>query len=293
MEAKKRLGRGLAALIGDDLPQVTIGEADAAAAASTSGLKTVPVAELAPSPDNPRKVFDEAELEELARSIAGKGVLQPVVARPARQGAARYEIVAGERRWRAAQRAGVHEIPVVVRDLSDAEALEIMLIENIQRSDLNAMEEALGYARLMEQFNYTQQQLAETLSKSRSHVANTLRLLGLPDAVKRMVANGELSAGHARALIVTDDPVSLAEKVAQLGLSVRETEKLARGRQQDKPPRKKDEKSPDIAALEKRLEEALGLKAEIRDNGRGAGRLCIGYRHMEQLDDIIGRLLGS
>ena len=292
-KAKKRLGRGLAALIGDDLPPVTIGEADEAASSTTSGLKTVPVAELAPSPDNPRKTFDEAELEELARSIAGKGVLQPVVARPARKGPARYEIVAGERRWRAAQLAGVHEIPVVVRDLSDAEALEIMLIENIQRSDLNAMEEALGYARLMEQFHYTQQQLAETLSKSRSHVANTLRLLTLPEDVKKMVANGELSAGHARALIVTDDPVSLAKKVAQLGLSVRETEKLARRKPQDWPSGRKDGKTPDIAALEKRLEEALGLKVEISDNGRGAGRLSIRYRRMEQLDDVIERLLAG
>ena len=293
MEAKKRLGRGLAALIGDDLPQVTISETTSEAPAVAPGLQRVPVEELAPSPDNPRKTFDDGELEELARSIASKGVLQPVVARPARKGPARYEIVAGERRWRAAQRAGVHEIPVVVRDLSDAEALEIMLIENIQRSDLNAMEEALGYARLMEQFNYTQQQLAETLSKSRSHVANTLRLLNLPEDVKRMVIAGELSAGHARALIVTDDPAGLAKKVAKLGLSVRETEKLARQEQQGGPKSKKPEKSPDISALEKRLEEALGLKVEISDNGRGAGRLSIRYRHMEQLDDVVERLLAG
>ncbi len=281
---KKRLGRGLAALIGDDVTEESVVEA-------ARGLKMVAVADLSPNPHNPRRSFDEAELDELARSISERGVLQPIVARPAAE-PGRYEIVAGERRWRAAQKAGVHEIPVVVRDLSESEALEVALIENIQRSDLNALEEALGYSQLMEQFGYTQQQLADTLGKSRSHIANTLRLLNLPDDVKEMIRNGEISAGHARTLIATDDPSALAKKIAKLGLSVREAEKLSRERSKaagakKKPPK---EKSADVRALELELEAALGLTVEITDKGRAGGRLTITYRTLEQLEDVCRRL---
>ncbi len=281
---KKRLGRGLAALIGDDVTEESVVEA-------ARGLKMVAVADLSPNPHNPRRSFDEAELEELARSISERGVLQPIVARPAGE-PGRYEIVAGERRWRAAQKAGVHEIPVVVRDLSESEALEVALIENIQRSDLNALEEALGYSQLMEQFGYTQQQLADTLGKSRSHIANTLRLLNLPDDVKEMIRNGEISAGHARTLIATDDPSTLAKKIAKLGLSVREAEKLSRERSRaagtGRKPQK--EKSADVRALELELEAALGLTVEITDKGRAGGRLTITYKTLEQLEDVCRRL---
>ena len=281
---KKRLGRGLAALIGDDVTEESVVEA-------ARGLKMVAVADLSPNPHNPRRSFDEAELEELARSISERGVLQPIVARPAGE-PGRYEIVAGERRWRAAQKAGVHEIPVVVRDLSESEALEVALIENIQRSDLNALEEALGYSQLMEQFGYTQQQLADTLGKSRSHIANTLRLLNLPDDVKEMIRNGEISAGHARTLIATDDPSTLAKKIAKLGLSVREAEKLSRERSKASGTKKKaqKEKNADVRALEQELEAALGLTVEITDKGRAGGRLTITYRTLEQLEDVCRRL---
>ncbi len=281
---KKRLGRGLAALIGDDVTEESVVEA-------ARGLKMVAVADLSPNPHNPRRSFDEAELDELARSISERGVLQPIVARPAGE-PGRYEIVAGERRWRAAQKAGVHEIPVVIRDLSESEALEVALIENIQRSDLNALEEALGYSQLMEQFGYTQQQLADTLGKSRSHIANTLRLLNLPDDVKEMIRNGEISAGHARTLIATDDPSALAKKIAKLGLSVREAEKMSRERSKAATARKKPqkEKSADVRALELELEAALGLTVEITDKGRAGGRLTITYRTLEQLEDVCRRL---
>ena len=281
---KKRLGRGLAALIGDDVTEESVVEA-------ARGLKMVAVADLSPNPHNPRRSFNEAELEELARSISERGVLQPIVARPAGE-PGRYEIVAGERRWRAAQKAGVHEIPVVVRDLSESEALEVALIENIQRSDLNALEEALGYSQLMEQFGYTQQQLADTLGKSRSHIANTLRLLNLPDDVKEMIRNGEISAGHARTLIATDDPSTLAKKIAKLGLSVREAEKLSRERSKASGTKKKaqKEKNADVRALEQELEAALGLTVEITDKGRAGGRLTITYRTLAQLEDVCRRL---
>ena len=283
---KRRLGRGLAALIGDDVTEESIVEA-------ARGLKMVPIADLSPNPRNPRRMFAEDQLEELARSISEKGVLQPIVARPAEE-PGRYEIVAGERRWRAAQKAGVHEIPVVVRDLSEAEALEVALIENIQRSDLNAVEEAQGYAQLMEMFGYTQQQLADTLGKSRSHIANTLRLLTLPEDVRKMIADGEISAGHARALIATDDPSALAKKIAKLGLSVREAEKL--GQEATRTPKAKKpggQKSADVRALEQELEEALGLSVEITDKGRSGGRVTVSYKTLEQLDEICRRLRGS
>ena len=289
---KRRLGRGLAALIGDDVNEESVFET-----ARREGLKTGPIANLFPNPNNPRVHFDEERLEELADSIRRKGLLQPILVRPARGDD--YEIVAGERRWRAAQRAGLHEGPVVVHDLDEAEALEVALIENIQRADLNPLEEARGYAQLIDMFGYTQHQLAEVLGKSRSHIANTMRLLNLPDEVQKMIRDGELSAGHARALIATPDPVALARRIARLKLSVREAEKLARresgakARGRDGATERGGGKSPDIRALEKRLEEALGLSVEIVEKGRGGGRVSIAYTTLEQLDDICRRLAGT
>ncbi len=287
---KKRLGRGLAALIGDDFA-----DPETASEKEQEGLATVAVADLLPSPFNPRHNFDEAELSELAQSIREKGLLQPILARPAEQ-PGRYEIVAGERRWRAAQMAGVHEVPVIVRELSEREALEVALIENVQRADLNALEEAQGYRRLIDQFGYTQQQLAEIIGKSRSHVANTLRLLNLPDEVLTMIRDGELSAGHARTLVATDDPAGLAKKIAKLGLSVREAERLSQeeGRKKDRSKSgdgSAPDAGPDVRALARELEEALGVAVSIRPKGRNGGRLVIEWRTLEQLDDLRARLL--
>jgi ParB family chromosome partitioning protein len=277
---KRRLGRGLAALIGDDMPEETT-------ARDARGLKHVPIDLLKANPNNPRKHFRSEELEDLSRSIREKGLLQPLVVR--QRGTHEYEIVAGERRWRAAQLAGLHDVPVLIRELSDVEALEIALIENIQRSDLNALEEARAYAQLIEQFGYTQLQLAESLGKSRSQIANTLRLLSLPDAVRKHIEAGVLTAGHARTLVATDSAEQLAEQIIKLGLSVRDAEELSRthGGQRE---RKVREKSADIRALERDMHEALGLKVEITDKGKGGGSITVRYSTLEQLDDICNRL---
>ncbi|MBC8038665.1 MAG: ParB/RepB/Spo0J family partition protein [Rhizobiales bacterium] len=278
---KKRLGRGLAALIGDDTTEDAVIQ-------DIRSLRHMPVELLHASPNNPRKYFAEADLDDLAKSIREKGLLQPLVVRTRADG--EYEIVAGERRWRAAQRAGVHEIPVLIREFSDGEALEIALIENIQRSDLNPLEEARAYNLLLEQFSYTQAQLAESVGKSRSHIANTLRLLNLPDSVRRQIEAGKLTAGHARTLVATDSPAELAEQIIQLGLSVREAESLTR---QAAPPRQakpKTEKTADTKALERSVAEALGLKIEIHDRGIAGGTVSIGYKSLEQLEEICKRL---
>ena len=278
---KKRLGRGLAALIGDDTTEDAVLQ-------DIRSLRHLPVELLHASPNNPRKYFADADLDDLAKSIREKGLLQPLVVRTRADG--EYEIVAGERRWRAAQRAGVHEIPVLIREFSDGEALEIALIENIQRSDLNPLEEARAYNLLLEQFSYTQQQLAESVGKSRSHIANTLRLLNLPDSVRRQIEAGKLTAGHARTLVATNSPAELAEQIIQLGLSVREAENLTREASSLKPKKPKPEKSADTKALEKSVGEALGLKIEIRDRGASGGIVSIGYRSLEQLEEICKRL---
>jgi ParB family transcriptional regulator, chromosome partitioning protein len=248
----------------------------------------MPIELLHPSPNNPRKHFTDADLDDLARSIREKGLLQPLVVR-ARAGGD-YEIVAGERRWRAAQRAGIHEIPVLIRELSDGEALEIALIENIQRSDLNPLEEARAYNLLLEQFNYTQQQLAESVGKSRSHIANTLRLLNLPDSVRQQIESGKLTAGHARTLVATDSPSELAEQIIQLGLSVREAETLTRDAATAKSRKAKPQKDADTKALEKAVGEAIGLKVEIHDHGAAGGRVTITYKSLEQLEEVCKRL---
>jgi ParB family chromosome partitioning protein len=213
-------------------------------------------------------------------------VLQPLLARERPGG--HFEIIAGERRWRAAQRAGVHDVPVLIRNLTDGEALEVALIENIQRSDLNPLEEAWGYSQLLSEFNYTQQQLAESVGKSRSHIANTLRLLSLPDSVKKHIEDGKLTAGHARTLIATDAPEELAEKIVKLGLTVRKAEELSRG-SSGHARREAPSKDADTTAMERQLGETLGLNVDIR-NGRSGGTVTIQYKTLEQLDDVVRRL---
>lgn len=278
---KKRLGRGLAALIGEDMTEEAVQQ-------DTRSLRHMPIELLHASPNNPRKLFAEGELDELAVSIKDKGLLQPLVVRARSDG--EYEIVAGERRWRAAQRAGIHEIPVLIREFSDGEALEIALIENIQRSDLNPLDEARAYSLLLEQFSYTQQRMAESIGKSRSHIANTLRLLNLPESVRRQVESGKLTAGHARTLVAADSPTELAEKIIQLGLSVREAENLTREAASPKPKRVKPEKNSDTMALEKSVWESLGLTVEIHHRETGGGSITISYRSLEQLEDVCRRL---
>ena len=279
---KKRLGRGLAALIGDDTTEEAVIQ-------DIRTLRHMPIELMHASPNNPRKHFAESDLEDLAKSIREKGLLQPIVVRPRQDG--EYEIVAGERRWRASQRAGIHDVPVLIRELSDGEALEIALIENIQRSDLNPLEEARAYSLLLEQFNYTQQQLAESVGKSRSHIANTLRLLNLPDSVRSQIETGKLTAGHARTLVATDSPAELADQIIKLGLSVRETESLVResgNPAQSKRP--KPEKDADTRTLERDLTTAMGLKVEIDHKGDSGGTVTISYKSLEQLEDISRRL---
>ncbi len=278
---KKRLGRGLAALIGEDASEESVVQ-------DVRSLRHMPIDLLKASPNNPRKNFAEADLDDLAKSIREKGLLQPIVVRPVSNG--EYEIVAGERRWRAAQRAGIHDVPVLVRDLSDGEALEIALIENIQRADLNPLEEGRAYSLLLEQFSYTQQQLADSLGKSRSHIANTLRLLNLPEAVRAQIEEGKLTAGHARALVATDSPAELAAQIIKLGLSVREAETLAREAAAPRKAKPKPEKDADTRALEKLVSEAIGLKLEITHKGDGSGTMLITYKTLDQLEDVCRRL---
>ena len=281
---KRRLGRGLAALIGDDVVETASPE-------DFRGLRHLPIELLHPNPNNPRKTFREDELEDLSRSIREKGLLQPLVVRQRDDG--EYEIVAGERRWRASQRAGLHELPVLIRELSDAETLEIALIENIQRADLNPLEEARAYGQLLEQFSYTQQQLADSVGKSRSHIANTIRLLNLPESVRAYIENGKLTAGHARTLVATDAPADLANKIISLGLSVREAENLARKVSTQPSTKPKIDKDADTRALEKQLSETTGLRVEIKTQGRESGTLLIKYKTLEQLDDVTNRLAKS
>ncbi|NNJ75844.1 MAG: ParB/RepB/Spo0J family partition protein [Anderseniella sp.] len=284
---KKRLGRGLAALIGDGAPAETPTEQ---VPGRTNGLRELPIELVQSNTLNPRKMFNEEELDDLVRSVAEKGILQPVVVRPVDDGQ-HYQIVAGERRWRAAQKAGLHHIPALVRELSDKEVLEIALIENVQRADLNPVEEAHGYQQLIDQFDYTQQQLAESIGKSRSHIANTLRLMALPASVLEALQTGKLTAGHARALIATEDPQSLAQKIIALGLSVRQAEALARdtGAGTESKPAKKTTDT-NIAAVEKLLAEALGLKVSIATKTAEKGKLTIHYNNLEQLDTVCSKL---
>ncbi len=288
---RKGLGRGLSALMADIQP--TQNEAQAITAPQKGADQNVPVEQLFPNPDQPRRAFSEGALSELAASIREKGVIQPLIVRPSPDGEG-YQIVAGERRWRAAQRAQVHEVPVIVRDFDDTEVLEVAIIENIQRSDLNPIEEAQGYRQLMDRFGHTQEQLATAMGKSRSHIANLMRLLGLPEDVLTMIRDGRLTAGHARALITTDDPSGLARQVVARGLSVREVEELVKktdGGTPARPERKAPAKDADTRALEGDLTAALGMPVTINhDQKAGGGKITIKYNDLESLDDVIRRL---
>jgi ParB family chromosome partitioning protein len=282
------LGRGLTALLGEAEREQPVDAGEA----RTEGVRLIAIADIRPHPDQPRRHFDEEKLEELAQSITERGLLQPIVVRKIGTG---YQIVAGERRWRAAQRARLHEIPALVRDLSDTETLEIAIIENIQRADLNAIEEAEAYQRLVADFGHSQEALGKLVHKSRSHVTNLLRLLDLPGMVRQEVANGSLSMGHARALITAEDPEKLASEVIRRGLSVRETERLARtakggGRERSAKP--KPAPDADIAALERQLGDMLGLAVRIAHAGEG-GTVTLSYSSLDQLDMVCQRLSGE
>ncbi|MEM6495684.1 MAG: ParB/RepB/Spo0J family partition protein [Pseudomonadota bacterium] len=283
---KGRLGRGLAAMIGEqNAPEPRLPD---------EGVqRVVPVDQLAAGELNPRQEFREDELTELADSIRQKGLVQPLIVRENDTGG--YEIVAGERRWRAAQRAGLHMVPVIVRSLSDQEVLELAIIENVQRADLNAIEEASGYRELIERFAYTQDKLSDVIGKSRSHLANTLRLLKLPAIVQAMVREGQLTAGHARALIGRDDAEELAQKIIDQDLNVREVEALVQAMDlaKEQPPmRRVREKDPDTRAFEKELTEALGLKVELKKGNGESGTLAIKYTNFDQLELVRERLAG-
>ncbi len=282
--SKRRLGRGLAALIGE-MDQPTPVDTGRPA---VNPDRLVPIEFISRNPRNPRRYFDETELHDLASSIRQHGIVQPVVVRTI--AIDRYEIIAGERRWRAAQLAGLIEIPVIVRDVDDKTALEIAIVENVQRADLNPLEEALGYEQLIAEHGYTQNDLGEIIGKSRSHVANSLRLLKLPDPVRDMLAAGSLSAGHARALVSTSDPTTLARTVVSKGMSVRDAERLAQNdikAQNDPRPAgiRRDEKDSDTLALERTLSDTLGLDVSINHRGNG-GQVKISYKTLEQLEEI-------
>ena len=287
--ARARLGRGLAALLGDV-------DQEFSSAERHKGTRRVPIEFLRRNPRNPRSHFAEAELEELTASIRARGIIQPIVARPLARVPDAFEIVAGERRWRAAQRAGLHEVPVVVVEADDRLALELAIIENVQRSDLNALEEAAGYEALVAQHGYTQTDLAATLGKSRSHVANTLRLLKLPERVRGLLLDGSITAGHGRALLAVRDPEAIADRILERGLNVRDVERLAQdedtGPAQGRGGRPRREKSVDTRALEAGLQEALGLVVSIQDRG-GAGELRIRYETLDQLDGLCRTLRTS
>ncbi|MGI9452130.1 MAG: ParB/RepB/Spo0J family partition protein [Geminicoccaceae bacterium] len=282
---RRGLGRGLSSLI-PDLPAETD-------APSTPGVKTVPIEFLKPSPLQPRQRFADDDIDGLADSIRAKGIMQPLLVRNVPEGGNSYEIIAGERRWRAAQRAGLHDLPVLVHDLSDRDTLEVALLENVQREDLSPLEEAQGYQRLIDDFGHTQQELSDIIGKSRSHIANLLRLLLLPAKVRSLLETGALSAGHARALINADKPADLAKIVVDQGLNVRQTEALVK-REKDsfsstKGLKSSHEKDPDTIALERELSTQLGMHVALKPRGKG-GVVSISYRTLEQLDGLLRRL---
>ena len=283
-DGRSRLGRGLAALIGD------VG-VEATATERARSQRRVPIEFLKPNPRNPRRNFPDIELDELAASIRERGIVQPIVVRPARGSADRFEIIAGERRWRAAQRAGLHQVPIVALEASDSEALELAIIENVQRADLNPLEEAAGYQALASEYSHSQEDIAKIVGKSRSHVANTLRLLKLPETVKAYINAGKISAGAARMLIGQIDPEQMAREIVDRGLNVRQVEALAKERAKGSGRAAKTRKTKlaDTVALERRLSDALGLTVTIDHRGRG-GAVNIRYRNIEQLDEVVRRL---
>lgn len=285
-ESRRRLGRGLAALLGEAAN-------DEAPIERPRGQRKIPIEFLRPNPRNPRTTFREEDLGELSASIREKGVIQPIVVRAVAGVADAYEIIAGERRWRAAQMASLADVPVVIHEADDKEALELAIIENVQRADLNAIEEAKGYERLGAEFGYSHSEIAKIIGKSRSHVANTIRLLNLPEEARRLVGEGAISAGHARALLSVSDPAAVARRIVEQGLTVRDVERLAQA-QSESPPRKgglhaRAEKDADTRAIEKTLSDALGLKVAIHHRG-DSGELCIRYATLEQLDGLCRRL---
>jgi ParB family chromosome partitioning protein len=285
-EKRKNLGRGLSALLGED-------SQDYAQLDKLRVSKPVPIEFIKPGRYQPRHRVDDEHMQELAQSIAEKGILQPILVRRDQGQPNAYEIIAGERRWRAAQIAGLHEVPVIVKDLTDREALEIALVENLQRQDLSPLEEAEGYLRLMEEFQHTQEALSKTVGKSRSHVANMMRLLGLPEPVKKMLDTGQLTAGHARALLNAPNPLELAERIVARGLNVRQAETLAQAKPaRPKPPPAAARKDADTRALEQQMSEALGLTVEINPDGKG-GAVVIRYASYEQLDHVLELLSGT
>ena len=288
-EERRGLGRGLSALMADVAETQTVAE-------QGSAEQYVPIEQISPNPEQPRKRFDTEDLNDLANSIREKGVIQPLIVRRRENGS--FEIVAGERRWRASQMAQLHQLPVIIREFTDVEVLEVAIIENIQRADLNSVEEAAGYRQLMDRFGHTQEKMAEALGKSRSHIANLLRLLNLPETVLEMVRKGDLSAGHARTLVTSDDPVKLANQIIAGGLSVRAAEALVKKAQSgdDAAPAKKarssaEEKDADTRALEGDLSANLGLKVTLNHKpGQEAGQVVLSYKTMEELDEICRRL---
>ena len=275
------LGRGLSALIGEEAVPVR-GEIAA------RKVPTLPVAFLRPNRFQPRKRFAEDDIRDLADSIREKGVLQPILIRPIAGEHSRYEIIAGERRWRAAQLAQLHEVPVVIREIGDGEALELAIIENVQRADLNAIEEAAAYHELMDRFGYTQDRVSQEVGKSRSHIANTLRLLKLPETVKIMLREGQLTAGHARTLLTVDNPEARAREIVDSSLNVRQAEQRSKNRHGLKKPGETTD--PNVRELESSLSNWLGLKVHIMNKGKKGGELRISYKTLEQLDDLIHRL---
>lgn len=282
--SKKRLGRGLAALIGDEFKEDQV-------ANDTHGLQFLPIEKITSSGFNPRKSFSDAEIDELANSIGEKGLLQPILVRKAKGDT--YEIVAGERRWRAAQKASLHDVPVIIRELQDGEALEIAIIENVQRTDLNPVEEAQGYQNLIDKYGYTQKQVSDWIGKSRSHIANTLRLMNLPQSVLDMLTDGRLSAGHARALLASDTPEAAAQNIIENSLSVRDAESLVKSPEAQVQKIAKSinaVKDVDTINLEKTLSDSLGLKVLIDDKGAKGGSVKISYTTLEQLDEICRRI---
>ena len=287
--APPRLGRGLAALLG--------GAETLAAATRTRGQQKIPIEFLRPNPRNPRRNFSEESLDELAASIKEKGIIQPLLARPLAGIADAYEIIAGERRWRAAQRAGLHEVPIISFDADDRQALELAIIENVQRADLDPLEEAAGYERLGDEFLYTQADLAKVIGKSRSHVSNCLRLLKLPERTKSLLREGKISAGHARVLLTSAEPDALAEKIVAQNLSVRDAEKLLEGASEDSSakgqgPRKRGakEKDADTRAMEKKLMEQLGMNVTITHREGETGDVVVRYKTLDQLEFLCRRL---
>ncbi|WP_210496329.1 ParB/RepB/Spo0J family partition protein [Microvirga antarctica] len=288
-DAKPRLGRGLAALIGEVGDEMSVVERG-------RGQRRIPVEFLRPNPRNPRKSFEESELRELSQSIRDRGIIQPIVVRALPNTVDAFEIVAGERRWRAAQQAGLHDVPVVVVDIDDKTSLEYAILENVQRSDLNPIEEAQGYSRLMAEFSYTQDNLAKIIGKSRSHIANMMRLGDLPEGVKALLVNRQITAGHGRALLSVNDPHRVAKRIIDEGMSVRQVEEIAQADNSmpaDLETKSADKlklpKDPDTRALERALQDVLGLNVAIEHKGQG-GELRIRYKTLEQLDGLCRRL---